>query len=69
MPEEHKAGYQVFIYDPNPGIEPLFLPYFYRLNGDMDDTVFIGETKLKVRSHSPTMKFLLLQNQACMMGC
>ena len=26
-----KAGYEVFVYDPNPGIEPLFLPYFYRL--------------------------------------
>lgn len=23
-------GYRVFFYDPNPGIEPLFLPYFFR---------------------------------------
>jgi hypothetical protein len=23
-------GYKVFFYDPNPGIEPLFLPYSYR---------------------------------------
>lgn len=23
-------GYQVFFYDPNPGIEPLFLPYLYK---------------------------------------
>ncbi len=23
-------GYQLYIYDPNPGIEHLFLPYFYR---------------------------------------
>jgi rhamnogalacturonyl hydrolase YesR len=26
-----EAGYPVWIYDPNPGIEHLFLPYFYRL--------------------------------------
>jgi len=24
------AGYPLYIYDPNPGIEHLFLPYFYR---------------------------------------
>jgi hypothetical protein len=24
------AGYPVFAYDPNPGIEPLFLPYFFK---------------------------------------
>src|SRR5262249_54524622 len=23
-------GYKVFFYDPNPGTEPLFLPYLYR---------------------------------------
>lgn len=27
-------GYKVFFYDPNPGIEPLFLPYLYRENED-----------------------------------
>ncbi len=27
-------GYKVFFYDPNPGIEPLFLPYSYRANDD-----------------------------------
>ncbi|MEO8763279.1 MAG: beta-N-acetylhexosaminidase [Ginsengibacter sp.] len=27
-------GYKVFFYDPNPGIEPLFLPYTYRENDD-----------------------------------
>jgi len=25
-----ELGYKVFFYDPNPGTEPLFLPYFYR---------------------------------------
>ncbi|OGG01719.1 MAG: hypothetical protein A3F83_00405 [Candidatus Glassbacteria bacterium RIFCSPLOWO2_12_FULL_58_11] len=25
-----EAGYPVWVYDPNPGIEHLFLPYFYR---------------------------------------
>ncbi|MEP7258257.1 MAG: beta-N-acetylhexosaminidase, partial [Flavitalea sp.] len=31
--KEAKAlGYPVFAYDPNPGIEPLFLPYFYKQN-------------------------------------
>ena len=24
------AGYPLYVYDPNPGIEHLFLPYFYR---------------------------------------
>jgi hypothetical protein len=28
------AGYEIFAYDPNPGIEPLFLPYFYKLRGE-----------------------------------
>ena len=27
-------NYELFIYDPNPGIEPLFLPYLYRLRGE-----------------------------------
>lgn len=26
------AGYPLYVYDPNPGIEHLFLPYFYREN-------------------------------------
>jgi len=26
-----EAGYPLFLYDPNPGIEHLFLPYFYRI--------------------------------------
>lgn len=25
------AGFDVFMYDPNPGIEPLFLPYHYKI--------------------------------------
>ncbi|MHC4396905.1 MAG: beta-N-acetylhexosaminidase [Planctomycetota bacterium] len=28
--EARKKGYPFYIYDPNPGIEHLFLPYFYR---------------------------------------
>ena len=27
-----EAGYPLYVYDPNPGIEHLFLPYFYREN-------------------------------------
>jgi hexosaminidase len=27
------AGFPAWVYDPNPGIEHLFLPYFYRLDG------------------------------------
>ena len=34
-----QLGYEVFFYDPNPGIEPLFLPYFYR---DKEDGKDIG---------------------------
>lgn len=29
-------GYPVFAYDPNPGIEPLFLPYFFRKKDGRD---------------------------------
>jgi hypothetical protein len=29
-----ETDYEIFVYDPNPGIEPLFLPYFYRLGGE-----------------------------------
>lgn len=32
--EASAAGHKVFAYDPNPGIEPLFLPYFYKLRGE-----------------------------------
>jgi hypothetical protein len=35
--EVKKEGYEIFVYDPNPGIEPLFLPYFYRLRGEGDE--------------------------------
>ena len=35
--EAREAGYEVFAYDPNPGIEPLFLPYFYKLRGEGDN--------------------------------
>ena len=28
--EAKSMGFEVFMYDPNPGIEPLFLPYHYR---------------------------------------
>jgi len=31
-----KNNHELFCYDPNPGIEPLFLPYFYRLRGEGD---------------------------------
>jgi hypothetical protein len=28
--EAKSLGYSVYAYDPNPGVEPLFLPYFFR---------------------------------------
>ncbi|NOY94975.1 MAG: family 20 glycosylhydrolase [Chlorobi bacterium] len=31
--EARQLGYEVYAYDPNPGIEPLFLPYHYRKRG------------------------------------
>ena len=37
LKEIKKEGYEIFVYDPNPGIEPLFLPYFYRLRGEGDE--------------------------------
>ena len=30
--DSKKLGYEVYAYDPNPGIEPLFLPYKFRQN-------------------------------------
>lgn len=32
--EAKKLGYKVFFYVPNPGTEPLFLPYFFRETSD-----------------------------------
>ncbi len=31
--EAKSMGFEVFIYDPNPGIEPLFLPYHFKNRG------------------------------------
>ncbi|MBS1744681.1 MAG: hypothetical protein JST21_00780, partial [Bacteroidetes bacterium] len=38
-----QLGYEVFFYDPNPGIEPLFLPYFFK----MDETASIATGSLE----------------------
>ncbi len=34
--QAREEGYETFIYDPNPGIEHMFLPYFYRLYFDKE---------------------------------
>ncbi len=31
--EARSMGFEVFMYDPNPGIEPLFLPYHFKMRG------------------------------------
>jgi hypothetical protein len=49
--EVKKKGYELSVYDPNPGIEPLFLPYFYRLRGEGDQEREV-ETALQ-RSYGP----------------
>jgi hypothetical protein len=54
--ETREAGYEVFVYDPNPGIEPLFLPYFYKTravvnNGVYDDELEEEVENALVRSH------------------
>jgi hexosaminidase len=36
--QAREEGYETFIYDPNPGIEHMFLPYFYRLGGSGKET-------------------------------
>jgi len=33
-----ELGYEVYAYDPNPGIEPLFLPYKFKLKGENKTT-------------------------------
>ncbi len=48
------AGYEVFVYDPNPGIEPLFLPYFYRVRGVANNGVYNQEEEVDnalIKSH------------------
>jgi hypothetical protein len=35
-------GFPVFAYDPNPGVEPLFLPYFFRKPRDFATDRIIG---------------------------
>jgi hypothetical protein len=54
--ENKEAGYEVFVYDPNPGIEPLFLPYFIRLRPVKEGGVYASykevETALEL-SHEP----------------
>ena len=35
--EAKDMGFEIFTYDPNPGIEPLFLPYFFKLKGEGAD--------------------------------
>ncbi len=42
-----KAGYEVYIYDPNPGIEPLFLPYFYKVRAIARDGVYADEEEIE----------------------
>ena len=49
-----KAGYEVYVYDPNPGIEPLFLPYFYRVRAVAKNGVYADEEEIEnalSRSH------------------
>tara|TARA_R110002049_G_scaffold28018_5_gene96675 strand:- start:30311 stop:32467 length:2157 start_codon:yes stop_codon:yes gene_type:complete len=31
--EAYKMGFEMFMYDPNPGLEPLFLPYHFKIRG------------------------------------
>ena len=40
--EARSLGYPVFAYDPNPGVEPLFLPYFFRKPRDFATETIIG---------------------------
>lgn len=42
-----EAGYEVFVFDPNPGIEPLFLPYFYKLKGVANNGVYDEEIEVE----------------------
>ncbi|HUU26436.1 MAG TPA: beta-N-acetylhexosaminidase, partial [archaeon] len=49
--ESADNGYPVFVYDPNPGIEHLFLPYFYRLR-DNDQVESCLENSFKVVSQA-----------------
>lgn len=46
--QAREQGYEVFIYDPNPGIEHLFLPYFYRLGGDKETKPHIERSYLSI---------------------
>jgi hypothetical protein len=43
--EAKSDGYHVFAYDPNPGVEPLFLPYFFRKPRDFATDTIIGSLR------------------------
>jgi len=40
--EAKVKGYPVYAYDPNPGVEPLFLPYFFRKPRDFTIETIMG---------------------------
>ncbi len=46
--EIQNAGYKVYVYDPNPGIEPLFLPYFYKTRAVVHDGVYDDRYEVEV---------------------
>lgn len=48
--QSQELGHKVFVYDPNPGIEPLFLPYFYRESGSAHVIPGTEEKKTKMGS-------------------
>jgi predicted amidohydrolase len=48
--ETRQAGYKVYVYDPNPGIEPLFLPYFYKTRAVANNGVYDDELEEEVEN-------------------
>ncbi|MDC6366819.1 MULTISPECIES: beta-N-acetylhexosaminidase [Flavobacteriaceae] len=46
--QAHDLGYELFMYDPNPGLEPLFLPYYFKMSSNrITDTPRKMEGSLK----------------------
>ncbi len=50
LKETRNAGYKVYVYDPNPGIEPLFLPYFYKVRPGRNNGVYDDELEEEVEN-------------------
>jgi len=51
------VGYSAWVYDPNPGIEHLFLPYLYRLNRNREVVTSLANSRQTLTETAPSGVF------------